>query len=194
MPTAVQWKPIDDPTNRRARCHSCVNRVAGIFVCSLFISEWLTNRQRHRDETRLKKNNEKGGDPRAYTLFVHFAFSIEMGRFGERGCMWQKERLSGRVYYHHNGLALLPRPSHQVWWALVWILATNDTLMQTSMSVFLRGEFYVKTRQPFSEIWWFLMGSLYKLYFAALLQQDLLVTKDECDWESCCTLEFRSLW
>lgn len=33
------------------------------------------------------------------------------------------------------------------------------TLTQTSMSaVFLRGKFHVKTREPFSEIWWLLFG------------------------------------
>lgn len=84
MPTAAQWKPIDDPTNRRARCHSCVNRVAGNFVCSLFISEWQTNRQRHKDETRVKKQRKRRGSASLYTVCAFCIFNWEGKVWGER--------------------------------------------------------------------------------------------------------------
>lgn len=89
MPTAEQWKPVDDASNRRARCHGCVNRVAGIFVCSLFISEWLTNRQWHRDEGKNKKGGGGVCEPIHCLCILHF--QIRWEELG-RECVYVTER------------------------------------------------------------------------------------------------------
>lgn len=50
-----------------------VNCAVGIFVCSLFISEWMTNGLWHRDKARV--NTKEGWGGQAYIMFVHFVLS-----------------------------------------------------------------------------------------------------------------------
>lgn len=59
-----------------------VNCVVGIFVCSLFLSEWMTNGLWRCDKARVNTKREVGGP--ACTLFVRFELPNQMERVCER--------------------------------------------------------------------------------------------------------------